>query len=264
MTLTTARTSSTLSRGAFLGGSVAVLLGGSALAAGPASATMPSEAKRPSLPSSWRRTIFASATPHELQGYVASYVVLRGYGAISSLSASKLRRAEGIASFLAMGDNGEGETFTPRLSRGVRLDAASTPVTFVGSAGTRVPAHVQLVRTANPKARALLVRVDGRRSVNRVLPRAQIVSALARYDTVQQLTTSDLRDLVTTAIALSFAEDGSRPSLTIDRLHVLDGGAHASARVRGTVAGRRVDGTWYATALPADGGYEYVFGKLPA
>lgn len=225
---------------------------------------MPTEVTCPVLPKSWRKTIFASGTPNELQGYLASYVVLRGYGAISSLSASKLRRAEGIATFHKDGDISGEETFTPRLSKGVRLDAASTPVTFVGSAGTRVSAHVQLVRTADPSTRALLVRVDGRRSVNRVLPRVPIVSAFAVYDTVEQLTTSDLEYLVKTAIALSFSAEGSLPSLTVDRLQVLDDGAHASARVRGTIKGRRVSGTWYATAVPTEGGIEYLFAKLPA
>ena len=189
-------TTAPVSRRTALIGSIALLTGGTGLAASTASAlAAPAERKKSTkrakattgltLPTSWKGTIFDAPRQNELQGYIDSYTELREYGAISKLSQKRLNECEGIVTFEDV--DHPGESFTVKVSRSVRLGYAATPATLVGDRGTRIAAHLDLVRTANPKVRALIVTVDGRESTTRRLPaKTPIVADLAPTDTIGQ------------------------------------------------------------------------------
>lgn len=267
-------TTAPVSRRTALIGSIALLAGGTGMAASTASAlAAPTKRKKSTkrakattgltLPTSWKGTIFDAPRQNELQGCIDSYTELREYGAISKLSQKRLNECEGIVTFEDV--DHPGESFTVKVARSVRLGYAATPATLVGDRGTRIAAHLDLVRTANPKVRALIVTVDGRESTTRRLPaKTPIVADLAPIDTIEQMTPAMAEELLYNAIHFSFSEEGPRFKVTVDQVKLVDGGHRIRARVRGTIRGTSVSGTWVGVSRNADGGYLYVFGKLPA
>ncbi len=221
---------------------------------------------RPTLPAAWQNTVFTAKLPDETQGYIASHGTLFGYGAVVSLSARELRDTEALGSFIPDGDSEMTETFDPHITEGAAVDAASTAFTFMGSNGREIPAHVQLLRTANPKRRALLLWVDGENDLTRRIPKkTRVVGDLARIDTPQQMTADMAKELLRDALVYSFTEEaGAKVNVNFDQVQILDGGRHVSVQVSGTINDVPVDGTWCGAAQSHCSGWYYLFGKLPA
>lgn len=239
----------------------AAVTAGTALAPGLTDSALAAPS-RPKLPASWSNTVFTSRLQNELQGVIAAFGP-SGFGKARYLTPRQLKQTEIIGAFVDPYDPSGRQTWTPSINGGVRLDAASREVVFRGSKGGRYVGHLQLVRTPNPAQNALLLRIDGTRAPQRRLPQGvRIGYAIARIDTISQMTSKLAATTLRDAVHYTFSEEG--PQLfSVSEVAVHDGGQRISGRVHGTVRGTRVDAVFYGVAQNALGGVGYLVGQLP-
>jgi hypothetical protein len=262
----------TISRGTFLrsglalaGGALgATALGGTLLGAPEAEAAASAKSSstvRP--PASWKGTVFTAPLPSKRDGYIASCTVLYDDGPMTSLSAKKIARADGISNFLPYGEYEEKEHFTPHVAGTARLDGGPVRIRFVGNRGRRITAEAHLVRTADPRCRALLLHVLGKDRSSIALPaRTPVLWGTPPVSSLADLTTADARDLLAEGVGFSFGEEGENPAHA-SSAQVLDGGRHIAGSVSYPAHGSRVTRRWYGTAVRADGGWTYLVAQLP-
>lgn len=262
--MSTVHTTRSFSRSTFLRSGLALTGGALGIGAVQAGAqAAPAATSTTRLPKSWSDSIFAEPLPTELDGYVASFTTLYSAGAITTISAKKIAQADGIVNFVPVGTDSADEEFTPYVSGPAKLDRGPVEILFVGSDNTEIMAEVQLVRTANPQARALLLHVLGTEGWSISLPpTTPIVEALAQVDSPAQVTKKIATTMLADAVGMSFHADGDNPA-SVDRVQLLDDGQHIIGRVTHPYHGDTLVHTWYGTAVGGDGGWAYLFGQLP-
>lgn len=213
-------------------------------------------------PASWRDTIMDSSVLFTPIGYLASFTMLYGEGPITKLSAKSVQKQDGIANFLPYGHSKQVEEFEPYVAESVALDEERVEVTFTSSFGLAIAADVQLVRTADPNTRALLLWVRGFEPGVTVVPKKTKITTGHFPGTVHQaVNEKDAAEGLKNAVALSFAEDGSFP-ITVSKVLKADDGT-ISGRVKGTFDGLDFDDTWFGVPVPGDEGVSYVFAARP-
>ncbi|MCG7309067.1 hypothetical protein [Brachybacterium sp. ACRRE] len=220
-------------------------------------------AARPALPEDWEDTVLTQDLPSERDGYIASFTTLYIDGPVKSVSAKRIAGADGIVNFMPQGTDSQSEGFTPHVSGPARLDGDPVTLLLLGDAGSEVWAEVQLVRTANPGARALLLHVLGSSGWSIALPKGTpIVGDLIQKDSPGLVSKKDARSALANGVSMSFHPDGDNPA-RMDHVQVLDGGQHITGGVSHPVSGDRVHHDWYGTAVGGDGGWFYLCAQLP-
>lgn len=260
------RTTRPIARGTLLRSGLALgvaAVGSGAVGAMNADAAPAQPASSVSLPSSWKGTVLTRGLPSEQDGYVASLTTLYGQGPVKQVSAKRIAQADGIVNFLPKGTNTQTEVFTPHVSGPARLDGGPVVMLLLGDGGTEIWAEVQLIRTANPGARALLVHVLGTSGWSIELPkRTPIVGDLVLADSLGEISKKDARIALADGVGMCFHPDGNNPA-RMDHVRVLDGGQHITGGVSHPVDGERVHHTWYGAAVGGDGGWFYLCAQLP-
>jgi hypothetical protein len=255
-------TRSTLLRSGLALGAAAVGTGAvGTLEAGAAPPAKP--ASRVKLPDSWEGTILTEDLPSEQDGYIACLTTLYGEGPVTQVSAKRIAGTDGIVNFMPRDTDSQAEDFTPHVSGPARLDGGPVTLLLLGDGGTEIWAEAQLVRTANPGARSLLLHVLGSTGWSVRLPeKTPIVGDLIRTDSPGQVTKKQARIALADAVGMSFHPDGDNPA-RMDGVQVLDGGQHITGGVSHPVDGERVHHSWYGAAVGGDRGWFYVCAQLP-
>lgn len=269
MSPTNSTHTTSVSRGTFLR-SAAVLTGTAAglgalstAQAAPRGASPQHDPDNPhDLPTSWKSTIMDSPAMFTPIGYLASFTTLYGEGPITKLSAKSVEKQDGIVNFLPYGHNEQVEEFTPTVASSVALDKERVNVTFTSEFGHAIAADVQLVRTADPNTRALLLWVRGFEPGLTVVPKkTKIVTGHFAGKAQQAVSKKEATAELENAVALSFAEDGDFP-ISVSKVLKADDGT-ISGRVKGTFDGLDFDDTWFGVPVPGDEGVSYVFAARP-
>lgn len=215
------------------------------------------------LPASWKGTVLTEDLPSEQDGYIASFTTLYGEGPMKQVSAKRIAQADGIVNFMPKGTDTQGEDFTPHVSGPASLDGGPVTLLLLGDKGTETWAEVQLVRTANPGARALLLHVLGTSGWSIPLPeQTPIVGDLIQVESPGLTRKKDARLALGDGVGMSFSPEGNNPA-RMDGVQVLDGGQHISGGVSHPVNGERVHHNWYGAAVGGDGGWFYLCAQLP-
>lgn len=239
-------------------------LGAGALTAAEAAPAAPARGSSDLFPRAWRGTAMDTRFVGPSHGYIASFGTLYELGPITSLSAAKIKQLPEIIGFTKYGTYTQDEQLKATVTGTARLDGAPATVLLTGRKGLRIAARAYLVRTADPRHRAVLLYVLGAKKQSFVLPKG-VAFVVGRPDThrsFSQVHGAEASRTMLNAIALSFAEEGTS-HLRAGEFVVINGGRNLAGRARGTVNGHRVDSCWYGTAVPIDGGWGYLMAKRP-
>ncbi|PWH07567.1 hypothetical protein DEO23_02760 [Brachybacterium endophyticum] len=271
--MTPARSTRTISRSAFLRSSLA--LTGGALAgtglvtsaqaapAGPGGEHTRSSTGDVKLPDSWEGTIFTDPLRSKLDGYISSHAVLYDSGPIAELSPANIKKADGVVNFTPYGEDPQVDQYDIEVSETARLDGGPVSVSFADDDGIETLAEAQLVRTANPQSRALLLHVLGTRGWSVLLPpKASIVESATLAESPADVTMEEATTIISNAVGFSFGEDGPNPVRVRD-VSLMNDGKTIVGRVSYPSGGTRVTTTWYGTAVRGNDMVTYLLGELP-
>lgn len=256
-----------VTRGTFLR-SAAILagagLGAGALTAADAAPAAPARGSSDLFPRAWHGTAMDTRFVGPSHGYIASFGTLYESGPITSLSAAKIKQLDDIIGFTKYGTYTQDEQLKATVTGTARLDGAPATVLFTGRKGLRIAASAYLVRTANPRHRAVLIYVLGATKQSFVLPKG-VTFTVGRPEThrsFSQVRVAEAGRMMTSSVELAFSEEGT-DHLRASEVAVINGGRNLAGRARGTVDGHRVDSRWYGNAVPIDGGWGYLMAKRP-